>query len=230
MEFEKTLACNHCSKDSPVFCFLNNQQINNIEAHRIEVTFNPGETIMKGGTPKTHVMSFYQGLAKISLEGKRGRNYILGFIRPQAFFSGPGLFFDSKHHLTITAIEECKLCLIELDVFYDMMKENFEMAFAFMENSNKFILNLIQKMEALLIKHHHGRVAEALLHLSQDIYRSNPFLMTISKNDLSELTALSKESVSRILHEFRKDKIITVDGNNVNILREDILRQISMNG
>jgi CRP/FNR family transcriptional regulator len=54
--------------------------------------------------------------------------------------------------------------------------------------------------------------------------------MTISKKDLSELTALSKESVSRILHEFRKDQIITMDGNQVHILREDILRQISMNG
>jgi len=230
VEFEKTLTCSHCSKDSPVFCYLNTKQIDKIERNRIEVVFNPGETIMKGGSPKTHVMSFYEGLAKVSLEGKKGRNYILGFIRPQAFFSGPGFFFENKHHLTITAVETCKLCLIDIDEFYGLMKENFEMAFAFMENSNRFILNLIRKLEALLVKHHHGRVADALLYLSNNIYNSNPFVMTISKNELAELTALPKESVSRILHEFKKDQIISIDDNRVHILNEDILTQISSNG
>ncbi|MBN2615575.1 MAG: Crp/Fnr family transcriptional regulator [Bacteroidales bacterium] len=230
MEFNKTLTCAHCSKESPVFCFLNERQIDHIERNRIEVVFNPGETIMKGGTPKTHVMSFYKGLAKVSLEGKGGRSYILGFIRPQTFFSGPGFFFDEKHRLTITAIEECKLCLIEKDVFYEMMEENFKMAFAFMENSNRFILNLIHKMETFLIKHHHGRVADALLHLSKDIYHKNPFTMTISRKDLADLTALPKESVSRILHEFIKDQIITMENNEVHILKEDTLKHISHKG
>ena len=54
--------------------------------------------------------------------------------------------------------------------------------------------------------------------------------MTISKTDLAELTALPKESVSRILHEFKKDQIISVDDNQVHILNEDILTQISSNG
>lgn len=230
MRFDKTLDCSTCSMASPVFCFLNHEEAGKIDKNRIEVSFNPGDTIMKSGTPKTHVMSFYHGLAKVALEGKDGKNFILDFIRPQTFFSGPGLFFDNKHHLTITAVEPCKVCLIDIDVFFGLMKENFEMAFAFMENSNKFILNLIRKMESLLIKHHHGRVAEALLYLSGDIYQSNPFNMSLSRQDLSELTALPKESVSRILQEFKNDEIISVKENTVHILNEESLLQISHNG
>ncbi len=230
MEFHKTLDCSNCSMASPVFCFLNHQEVAKIDDNRIEVSFNPGDTIMKSGTPKTHVMSFYQGLAKVTLEGKDGKNFILDFIRPQTFFSGPGFFFDNKHYLTITAVEPCKVCLIDIDVFFQLMKDNFEMAFAFMENSNKFILNLIHKMESLLIKHHHGRMAEALLYLSSVIYQSNPFYMSISRKDLSDLTALPKESVSRILQEFKNEGIISLTDNNVHILKEDSLMQISHNG
>lgn len=85
-------------------------------------------------------------------------------------------------------------------------------------------------MESLLVKHHHGRVAEALLYLSGVIYQSNPFYMSISKRDLSDLTALPKESVSRILQEFKNDGIISIKNNNVHILKEESLTQISLNG
>jgi len=215
---------------SPVFCFLNHEEVGKIDKNRIEVSFNPGDTIMKSGAPKTHVMSFYHGLAKVALEGKDKKKFILDFIRPQTFFSGPGFFFEKKHYLTITAVEPCKVCLIDIDVFLQLMKDDFEIAFAFMENSNKFILNLIHKMESLLIKHHHGRVAEALLYLSGDIYQSNPFNMSISRQDLSDFTALPKESVSRIIQEFENDGIISVKSNNVHILKEESLMQISYNG
>ncbi len=230
MGFDKTLICANCSTASPVFCHLKPNEIDRIEKNRIEVTFNPGETIIKNGTPNTHVISFNQGLAKVTLEGKNGKHFILDFIRPQSFFSGPGLFIDKKHHFTISAVEPCKLCLIEMGAFLDIMKGNAKMAFDYMENSNYFILNLANKMESLLVKHHHGRVAEALLYLSRKIYKSNPFDLSISKRDLSEMTGLSKESVSRILHEFTNEGLIQATGKTFHLLKEDLLEQISRNG
>jgi len=215
---------------SPVFCYLNQNEIARIDKNRIEVKFNPGETIMKSGTPNTHVISFFRGLAKISLEAKGGKNFILDFVRPQSFFSGPGLFIDTKHHFTISAVEPCELCLIEMDSFLDIMKGNPRMAFAFMKNSNNFILNLVNKMESLLVKHHNGRVAEALLYLSRKIYQSNPFVLSISKKELSEMTGLSKESVTRILHEFSNEGLIQIKGKTFHLFKEDLLEQISRNG
>ncbi|HDO06124.1 MAG TPA: Crp/Fnr family transcriptional regulator [Bacteroidetes bacterium] len=230
MGFDKTLDCSNCSLASSVFCHLEPDELDRIENSRIEVTYRPGETIIKNGTPNTHVISFNQGLAKVTLEGKNGKHFILDFIRPQSFFSGPGLFIDKKHHFTITAVESCKLCLIEMGTFLDIMKGNARMAFDYIENSNYFILNMANKMESLLVKHHHGRVAEALLYLSGKIYKSNPFDLSISKSDLSEMTGLSKESVSRILHEFTNEGLILVTGKTFHLLKEDLLEQISRNG
>ncbi len=230
MGFEKNLICFDCSMTSPVFCNLKPNEIARIDKNRIEVTFNPGEIIMKSGTPNTHVISFFEGLAKISLERRGGRNFILDFIRPPSFFSGPGLFIDKKNHFTISAVELCKLCLIDMDTFLDIMRENTKMAFAFMEISNNFILNLVNKMESLLVKHNYGRVAEAMLYLSRKIYYSNPFKLSISKKELSEMTGLSKESVSRILHEFTDEGLIQITGKTFHLLKEDLLEQISRNG
>jgi len=230
MGFKKSLACSHCSMASPVFRYLNPEEIAKIEHNRIEVAFNPGETIIKSGTQKTHVMSFNQGLAKISMEGRDGKNFILDFIQSQSFFSGPGLFIDNKHHFTITAVEACHLCLIEMNPFLDVMRGNAAMAFAFIENSNRYVLNLVNKMEGLLIKHQHGRVAEALLYLRKELYKNNPFERSISKNDMAEMTGLSKDSISRILHEFTNDGLMRISGTKFHLLKEDMLEQISNNG
>ncbi len=133
----------------------------------------------------------------------------------------------------ITAAETGHLVLStlhEMDTFLDIMKRNTMMAFAFMENSNHFILNLVNKMEGLLVKHHHGRVAEALLYLSLEIYQKNPFELSISRKELSEMTGLSKESVSRILHEFTNEGLIQITGKTFHLLKKDSLEQISRNG
>ena len=228
--FENKLVCFDCAVASPVFCYLKPKEIARIEKNRIEVFFNSGETIMKSGTPNTHVISFFKGLAKISLDAKGGETFIVDFLRPQSFFSEPGLFIDKKHHFTISAIEPCELCLIKIDAFLDIMKENASMAFAFMKISNNFILNLVSKMESILVKHQHGRVAEALLYLSHSIYQNNPFELTISKKDLSEMTGLSKESVSRILHEFTMEGLIQITGKMIHLIKEDLLEQINRNG
>ncbi len=230
MAFQNTLVCSRCRMASPVFRFLNPEEVEKINNARIEVVFNPGETIMKCGSPKTHVISFYSGLAKVSLEGKSGKNFILDFVRPQAFFSGPGLFVDNKHHFTITAVEKSQLCLIEQSVFLDVMKANPTMAFAFIENSNKFILHLTGKLEGLLVKHHHGRVAEALLFLRKEIYRRNPYILTISKQEFADLSGLSRESVSHILNEFSEEGLIAISGKQINILNEVSLQKVSENG
>jgi hypothetical protein len=41
---------------------------------------------------------------------------------------------------------------------------------------------------------------------------------------------MSKESAIRILKEFKDDGIIAVEGNNVNVIKPDLLKQISETG
>ncbi len=76
----------------------------------------------------------------------------------------------------------------------------------------------------------HGRIADVLFYLSDKIYCQNPFELTISRQDLADLSGISKESAIRILKEFKEEGILTVDGNVLEILNLKQLHQISETG
>ncbi len=92
---------------------------------------------------------------------------------------------------------------------------------------------LIQTLEKLINlnqKHSKGKIAEALLYLSNEIYKSNPFTLGIQKAELAEFAGMSKEGTFKILKEFSNEKIISVDGQNIEILNVKLLSDISTKG
>ena len=52
----------------------------------------------------------------------------------------------------------------------------------------------------------------------------------ISKADLAELTAMSRESGIRVLKDFKDEGYITIDGHKISILDEVNLRNIAQFG
>ena len=72
----------------------------------------------------------------------------------------------------------------------------------------------------------HGRVAEALLYLSDSVYHADEFDMDLSRAELAEFTGMSKESVSRIFKEFKEDGMIIIQGKKVTINNKDRLNRI----
>jgi CRP/FNR family transcriptional regulator len=54
--------------------------------------------------------------------------------------------------------------------------------------------------------------------------------MTISRQELSDLAGMSKESSIRILKEFKDEGIVAVNGNSIHILKPEQLQQIRETG
>ena len=87
-----------------------------------------------------------------------------------------------------------------------------------------------EQVLGLTQKQMHGRIADALFYLSEKIYAKNPFNMTISRQDLADLSGMAKESAIRILKEFKEEGILEIKGNNFHIISPRQLKQISEKG
>jgi CRP-like cAMP-binding protein len=75
-----------------------------------------------------------------------------------------------------------------------------------------------------------GRIADAVLFFANQIYGSNSFRLPVSRQDLADLTGVSRESASRILTDFHEEKILEIKGRQISILNEHLLKQISEKG
>ncbi len=228
-DFTSQYQCVGCMLQSPIFKLLTSEELFKIEECRVEVTYHPGETIIKQGTACTHVISFAHGLAKMYLEGD-GRNVIFRLIVPGDFVSGAGLFVNNRHHYTMTALRESHICLIDSLVFIDILRSNQQFWEEYLRHTQTRQIFYMDKLLRLSQKNSRGRIADILLYLSNDIYKSNTFEMDLSTPEIAEMTSMSKESAAKIIKEFCQEKIICFDEKSFQIQNSGLLQDISKKG
>lgn len=222
--------CLNCTSKSAIFELLNQEELALIEANRIEVLFRAGENIRKQGTYLSHVISLNSGMAKLYLEGLNNRNIILRIIKPTNFIGGPGMFVDNIHHYSVTALVNSCVCFIDVKVLKEIIHTNIRFGDEFLRQISMDTLFTYNRLINLTQKQMNGRLADALIYLSNDIFGASRFSTTLSKIDLSELTGISRDNIGKALKSFEREGLISSNGLEIEILKPDTLQIISRNG
>ncbi len=220
-------SCINCFHKSPLFQMMNKDELKAIQDTRFEVTFQPEEIIYKQGTRTTQIVSITGGLAKAYIEGLNHRNFILELIKPTSVISGPGTYVDQKHHFSLKAIERTSCCFFDLQTFKDIVSNNSKLSDFLIHVISKRSISYFDKFISLTQKQVNGRIAENLLYLNSFIYETNPMELTISFQDIAEMTAMTRDSVVRVLKDFCTEKLIKMEDNTLTILNHDKLVQLS---
>ena len=229
--FAKTIkSCNGCQCMSPLFCMLNSEELRLVDENKIHVDFKAGETIKKQGTFMSHVLSVNSGLARLYIEGIEGRLAILRIVKPTSFIGGPGIYYDQRHHYTITALTDSSVCFIDIQVFKAILRGNQAFAEEFLKDFSRDVLAVYNRLIYLTQKQMPGRMADALLYLCDEIFVSKKFPMIISRFDLADLSAMSRESAVKVLRAFQKEGMVRISDHEMELLDVDALRKISRIG
>lgn len=223
-------SCLACRTRAEVFFSLNEEELTQIDCNRVSVRYNPGEIIFKQGTPCHNMVCITSGLVKLFIENHSDSNLIIGLARPVEYIFVPGIYIDQRHHFTAVACEDTTACIIDLHVMNTLMKTNPEFAMEFIKKISQQAIDMFRKIARHTHKHVYGRVAENLLYLQKEIYRQNPFTLTLSRQDLADMTGMTKESFIRVLKKLKDDNLIAMNGNKVEILNPGMLQKISENG
>lgn len=229
-EISEQANCFGCFKRAPIFNLLSKKELFLINSNRTEVTFNKGELIHKAGTKSSHVISFNFGLAKLYIEDYKGRNKIIKLIKAHDFIVSPGVFLDNRHNFSIKALSTSRVCMIEANIFKQIMAENSKFAFEYMSLINSHLLQITEKMHNLVRKNNTGKLAETILYLESEVYNSNPFEINLSSSEIADLCGIGRDSAIRMLNDFHNEGIIEYDKNSINILNRPLLESISEKG
>jgi CRP/FNR family transcriptional regulator len=165
-------------------------------------------------------------LVKLLSTEKNEKEHIISIAKPMDFIGLLSIFSNQKHIYTISAIERSVVCFVELDVIKKLIKENGDFALDFLEKISKVSDDVIHTRMNINTKQLRGRIAYILLFLAQHIYKKNEFELPISRKEIAQLIDMSTENVIRILSEFRKDDILTIEGKYIKILDPDRLQRI----
>ncbi len=222
--------CKDCMHKAPYFKILSEKELTLINKDRYSVRYKAGETILKQGTSATHVLSLIDGIVKLYIEGIGEKNLLLTLQKPWSLLGGPGIHTDRKIHYTISALTDTSICFINIENFNAVMEMNCLFTIQLIEARSIKSLNMFHKIISLTQKQMHGRMADGILYLSRDFFKSESFDPLLSRQDLADLTAMSKDSAIRILKDFERDGVISLKGNKLSIINMDQLVYFSQHG
>ncbi|MCF8367556.1 MAG: Crp/Fnr family transcriptional regulator [Bacteroidales bacterium] len=215
-----------------VSCFdiLTEEETDIIDKHKIDIAYKKGEIIAKQGSFASHVIFLKEGLVKVFIEGNP-KDLILKIIPSNRLITLSSIFEGNTTFLySASTYVDSTASLIDADIFKQIIRTNAQFASRIINILNENTAQVYGRFYALTRKQSHGRVADILLCLSQRIYKTNQFVLSLSRNDLADLTGLSPESVIRILKEFKDEKLIEVKGKSIELLNFKSLEHISNYG
>jgi len=220
-----TLCC--CEEKPALLDGLDNESRKFLYEGRREIKYKKGETILKQHTNVSHIVCVRTGFAKVYSEGANGKNLVHKILMPGEMIGGMGLFVDETHHTSTMALTDVECCLIDANKFKALLEKNHEFCLTLIKRINKFAVHTSQRMLNLTNKTMFERVAETILYLSDQIYKSDVFDVDLSRQDIADLCSLSKESVIRIMKDMKEQNVLSIDRNHFEILDKNKLISIS---
>jgi CRP/FNR family transcriptional regulator, polysaccharide utilization system transcription regulator len=211
------VGCNICGGRCQIFNDLTEKELDLLSLSHSEAKFKTGELIIKQGTPSNMVVLIVKGLVKVFIEGVEGKDLILSIVTPPRFLSGPELYYGKVHTYSVAALQPTECCYVEEQTFKQLIWDNRKFSDAFMHEFCRRSVSTLTLLVNSTQKKMHGRVAEGLLYLSQ-IFGSDTFNMVLTKKEFGDLTSMTRESALRILHQFKEEGIIELNGNFVSLL------------
>jgi CRP-like cAMP-binding protein len=156
-----------------------------------------------------------------------GQDVTTAVIAPGQLF-GVGAFFGGDGSAThAEALEESYICEAGAQDFLAMLARHPVLMARVVMVMAKQIFRLEQTIESIASQQVPQRLAGVLLEEMADGEKSDGgvLLPSHSQEDLAKLIGSTRESVSRALSTWRTDKVITMRGRRIVVLRPDRLRR-----
>jgi CRP/FNR family transcriptional regulator len=226
MRITSNIACEVCVKKCDIYEALQLTGRPFSGTNSVQAQFCKRERICKQGENVSHAIYLIDGTAKLFIEGINGHNIILYLMKPPAYI-GLLSFFESIHYIySVTAIEDSKVCMVDLDFLKQLYLEDHEVLLRLNKAFGKSVASIMNKIICLNQKNIRGRIAESLLYLAH-FYGEDKYHLSITRKELGEMSAISEENTVRLLTELRQEGIININGRELTIVNKTLLKKIS---
>ncbi len=170
-----------------------------------------------------------EGRIKIGVYGNGGKEIIKSIIGKGEVFGELAVVGETKRRDFAFAMEDTHVCVIPLDELNGLMKENSGLQLYLMKVIGNRILSVEKRLESLVFKDSRSRIIEYLLELATTRGQRVGYEMLVRKfnthQEIANLTATSRQTVTTILNELRTRNLITFDRKRLLIRDLELLEK-----
>lgn len=229
-DIDRCTSCTCCNSNIPLFSSLNPDELAILNRDRFSVRFKPGETILKQGITGTHILHIINGIAKVFVEAGSRRNLLLYLMKPWMLIDDAATNENSHNHFSVSALTGAQICFIRASSFRMVLASNNLFALEVIRQRQQIAFLYLHRLVSLSQKPMTGRMADGLLYIARGFYQALHFDCVLSRQEIADLTAMSKDSAIRTLKEFERDGVITMNGRSIQIHKPESLEKLAAIG
>lgn len=207
-----------CFKDDELESFCRKRQVT--FHHRGDFVFHEGDEVKSFSYLKS-------GLLKLFKTMPNGKDQIITIAGPFDFVSLLGVFTISHQTYSVSALDDSVICHIDIQEIKQIARNNGLFSLNLMERIGMTSNKIIQESMEIRRRNTHGKVAYILLTMSRELFMNQTFYLPVSRREIAEYIGMTTENVIRTMSEFRKDKIIRINGREIEIIDMESLDRIS---
>jgi CRP/FNR family transcriptional regulator len=213
--------------DIPLFNGLPEDQLSAIKQIAIEKKINKGETIFSEGDQGKGFFVVMDGrvkIYKVSAEGKEQILHIFGQGQP---FGEVPVFAGQKFPANAQAISKGRLLFFPRAAFVELITKNPSLSLNMLAIMSSKLREFTVQIENLSLKEIPARLASYLIYLAEEQQSDQLVTLTISKGQLASILGTIPETLSRIFAKLSSQRLISVQGPNIELLDREGLADLA---
>ena len=193
-----------------LFCPNKVSGVSDSEDHKI---FKKGEYIYLPDQSSDKIFFLVDGRVKIGTVGDNGKEITKAILNTGEVFGELSMIGEEKRRDFAYAMEDSKACVLTSDEMNKMMKDHSSISMFFMKVMGSRVLEMENRLESLVFKDSRSRIVEYLLDLvkrrGQRVGYEWVVRKFITHQEIANLTATSRQTVTTVLNDLRTKELIT---------------------
>ena len=189
-----------------------------LESHNALLkNYTSGDTIFNEKETARFYYQIKSGRVKMYNLTTDGKEFVQGYFEEGSSFGEPPLFGDFEYPASAICVEDSTLYKLQKSVFLDILKQYPEIHLKFTQTLCKRMFYKAKILKEVSIYPPEHRIMTLLTHLKQNSGNSTPYEVTLTRQQISELTGLRVETVIRAIKKLESTKKLYIKERKVYI-------------
>ncbi|HMQ48116.1 MAG TPA: response regulator [Saprospiraceae bacterium] len=186
-------------------------------------SFRKRDTVFEEGDYPRNLYFLKSGQVKVYKTNDDGKEYIIDIVKDGNFFGYLDLIKENQHSESAAAMEDSEIVLIPKEDFFRLLHINRDVASQLIKMLADNVAEKEDQLLRLAYDSVRRRVADAIILLSE---KQTDGKISILRDDLARIVGTAKESVIRMLTEFKEDGYIEIKDGLITIKNIERLKNM----
>ncbi|MFQ5926454.1 MAG: Crp/Fnr family transcriptional regulator [Terriglobia bacterium] len=227
---ESCLGC--VLREEGLFCRLSAESSRQLSAIRQTAFYPPGALLFVEGESLRGLFILCSGQAKVSANSSAGRSIILRVVEPGEVLGLSSVIAHSSSPVTAETLAASQVAFIPRAEFLEFLRSHAEISLRVAEHLSMELHKAWEQSRLLaLASSTRAKLAQLLLDWAgqqgQTTAEGVRVSLHMTQEEIGETIGTARETVSRLLAEFKRRGVIRIKGRTILIVQPDALRTLT---